>query len=115
MKNSMTMPAQQSGIEAALMGDQSGLPATLGEDFFNIAPDNQGEDIESQEAEPEFQQNLAEILDETTLDNIATDLLGKIEDDITSSEPWMDRIAKVMEQIGITDSESQEEPFPGSS
>lgn len=110
-----TTNPQTSGIEAALNGGQDGLSAVLPPDFFNISPDDQDEDIETQEADPDFQQNLAEVLDESVLDAIATDLLGKIEDDITSSEPWMDRIAEVMEQIGITDSESMEEPFPGSS
>ncbi len=111
---SPTQPSQ-GGIEAALGNGQDGLPPTLPPDFFNISPDDQGVDVETQEAMPDFQQNLADVLDESVLDMIATDLLGKIEDDITSSEPWMDRIAKVMEQIGITDSESMEEPFPGSS
>lgn len=70
---------------------------------------------DSQTQEPDFNENLAEFLDENMLDSMASELLDDISGDIEAREPWMDMIAKVKEQIGISDMSSYEEPFPGAS
>lgn len=79
-------------------------------DDFSDAPS-----FDSQSQDADFNENIAEYMDETMLDGMASELLEGIEADMDARQPWMDMIAKVKEQIGLSDESSYEEPFPGAS
>ena len=78
-----------------------------------------GDDAEMQELlqqqmlqEPDA--NLAEILDEEDLTDIAQDLISKYEDDRSGRQEWEDAYTEGLELLGIK-YEEREEPFRGSS
>lgn len=73
------------------------------------------EEFDEQTEDPNFQDNLAEELDESYLDKLASGFRGDIEDDETDRQPWMDMVSNVQEQIGIGEDSNYEEPFPGAS
>ena len=58
--------------------------------------------------------NLAEILDDSVLGEISSDLLSKIEEDIESRSEWEDALAKGLGLLGIN-YEERDEPFAGAS
>jgi hypothetical protein len=68
-------------------------------------------------AEPEpleapFDANLAEILDEQTLQSIASDLRYAIDEDKQSRRDWEDALTRGMDLLGIKD-EERTQPWPG--
>lgn len=56
-------------------------------------------DIEEEEGE--FDENLAEKLDEAVLSNIASDLMGLIDADVTARKDWADMYVKGLEVLGF--------------
>ena len=60
-----------------------------------------------------FEANLAEVLDEDELSNIASMILGKVEDDKSSRQEWMDTYVDGLELLGLK-YETKTEPFTGS-
>ena len=58
--------------------------------------------------------NLAEILSDSALGEISSDLLSKIEEDIESRSEWEDALAKGLGLLGIN-YEERDEPFAGAS
>ena len=58
-----------------------------------------------------FEANLAEVLDEDELGNIASMILGKVEDDKSSRQEWMDTYVDGLELLGLK-YETKTEPFP---
>ena len=61
--------------------------------------------------EGSFEENLAEILDETTLNKIAGRLLDDIEDDYLSRKDWEMGLKSAMEQLGLKWDAQKEFPF----
>ena len=64
--------------------------------------------------EIEFEGNLADIMDEGDLNDISSDLVGSIEDDLSAREDWEDTYKKGLEFLGMK-TEERTEPFEGSS
>ena len=58
--------------------------------------------------------NLAEVLDESILGTLSSDLISKVEEDKDSREDWEEAIAKGLTLLGIKYDE-RTEPFPGAS
>lgn len=109
-------------LEDLLGGELNAIPPmdTTGDidqdvpdDFLEITDDE--EEFDEQAEAPDFQENLAESLDDSYLDTIANELMGLVEDDLLTRQPWMDMIEKTKMMIGIGEDSSYEEPFPGSS
>lgn len=73
------------------------------------------EEFDMQAEDPSFQDNLAEGMSESYLDQLASEFRNEIDDDETDRKPWMDMISNVQEQIGIGEDSNYEEPFPGCS
>lgn len=67
--------------------------------------------------EPDFDQNLAEVLDDTYLDRLGQDVLEMIDADLESRRPWEDRFRRGLELVGLKDFVWQEgkSPFEGAS
>tara|TARA_R100001443_G_scaffold82102_1_gene89112 strand:+ start:543 stop:3032 length:2490 start_codon:yes stop_codon:yes gene_type:complete len=61
-----------------------------------------------------FDGNLADVIDEAELDRISSDLVGSIEDDLSSREDWEDTYKTGLEFLGMK-TEERTEPFEGSS
>ena len=61
-----------------------------------------------------FDANLAEFLEDDTLGEIATDLVGSYEDDLSSREDWEEAYTKGLDLLGIQDKE-RSTPFEGAS
>jgi len=96
---------------------QENVPGTgtyeLGEDgeMRPVAPED---DYMPAVSSDEFSVNLAESVDERVMDKISQDLLDAIDNDIESRGPWTDRFQRGFEMLGITESEMDDGPFPGS-
>jgi hypothetical protein len=107
--------------------DKSLNQAPMGLDFDQ--PEMEGEEspdmeieieIEDEDAEPEpeeeqesdFNDNLAEDLDEGVLTELAGDLLGEFDEDISSRKDWIQTYVDGLELLGMK-VEDRTEPWPG--
>lgn len=68
-------------------------------------------ELQSAEAAP-FDANLAEYMDEGDLTELATELLGSVEADVTSRKDWADTFVKGLEVLGFKH-EERTEPWEG--
>ena len=74
---------------------------------------NQDEGIDHLDsAEPSFDHNLAENMDENTLMSMSYDLLADIDEDIQSRKDWLDTYVKGLQLLGLK-YEERTEPWPG--
>jgi hypothetical protein len=116
-------PMEQMVVEALPEELQEALEVELPEDM-----DIQGEMTSAFEVDPrgnliplfeeeevivtEHQVNLAEVLDSSSLNTLANELLDAFEQDKDSRKDWLDVFTKGLELLGIK-TEEREEPFPG--
>jgi post-segregation antitoxin (ccd killing protein) len=102
--------------------DKSLNQAPLGLDFETPEMD-EGPDIEieiegdveveiEEEQESDFNDNLAEDLDEGVLTELAGDLLGEFDEDISSRKDWIQTYVDGLELLGMK-VEDRTEPWPG--
>ena len=64
------------------------------------------------EVSDEFNQNLAEVLDDSVLNSLASDLISDFEEDISSRKDWMQTYVDGLELLGMK-VEDRTEPWPG--
>ena len=69
-------------------------------------------EIEPGEEEDDFNENLAEVLDEGMLAELAGELIADFEDDINSRKDWMETYVEGLELLGMK-VEDRTEPWPG--
>ena len=67
-----------------------------------------------EEVDSEFDQNLAELIDEEDLNTISNDLIGDYKEDKSSREEWHDSYSKGLKLLGFN-YEERSQPFQGSS
>jgi len=70
--------------------------------------------VEVQAEQYDHNANLAEVLDDSILGELSSDLIGKVEEDRSSREDWEESIAKGLTLLGIN-YEERTEPFMGAS
>ena len=58
-------------------------------------------EVEEEEEDDEFSENLAEDMDEGALTELAGDLLGEFDDDISSRKDWMQTYVDGLELLGM--------------
>ena len=75
-------------------------------------PSEQGQEVLAEEYS--HTANLAEILDDSVLGELSSDLLSKCEEDLESRGEWEDALAKGLGLLGIN-YEERDEPFAGAS
>jgi hypothetical protein len=75
-------------------------------------PDAEEEEVEEEEEDDEFAENLAEDMDEDALSELASDLLGEFDDDISSRKDWMQTYVDGLELLGMK-VDDRTEPWPG--
>ena len=78
----------------------------------NIGIDGMEIEIDPDEDEGDFNDNLAEELDEGMLTELAGDLLGEFEEDISSRKDWIQTYVDGLELLGMK-VEDRTEPWPG--
>ena len=77
--------------------------------------DPDAEDVEEEveiDEDDEFSQNLAEDMDEDALTELASDLLGEFDDDISSRKDWMQTYVDGLDLLGMK-VDDRTEPWPG--
>ena len=76
----------------------------------------EGEDEEGDSPEEEvsesFDDNLAEIISDSQLTSLASNLLGEYEEDLSSRKDWLDTYVRGLKLLGLTH-EERTEPWPG--
>jgi len=107
--------AAPKGLEA--LADELDMPEIEIEiedpESVNIAMDGLEIEIEPKDEEDDdFNENLAEIMDEGALASISTDLLGDFQADTDSRKDWLDTYVDGIELLGLK-VEEQTEPWPG--
>jgi hypothetical protein len=78
----------------------------------NIGIDGMEIEIDPSEDEGDFNDNLAEELDEGMLTELAGDLLGEFDEDISSRKDWIQTYVDGLELLGMK-VEDRTEPWPG--
>lgn len=78
----------------------------------HIGVDGMEIELEPGEDEDEFNENLAEVLDESVLAELVGDLIGDYEDDIASRKDWIQTYVDGLELLGMK-VEDRTEPWPG--
>ena len=84
--------------------DPESVKIKTGDMEIELEPGDKGDD--------EFNQNLAEVLDEKELSSLANDLLSDFEDDISSRKDWIQTYVDGLELLGLK-IEDRTEPWPG--
>jgi hypothetical protein len=79
---------------------------TIGIDGMPILEIETGEEVE------DFSENLAEDMDETELQSLASELVSDYEDDVASRKDWMQTYVDGLELLGLK-IEERMEPWPG--
>ena len=101
-----------TGLEAMLgepdieieIEDPESVRIGLGDVEIKIEPDKESED--------DFDANLAEYIDDSTLSSLASDLLSDFDDDISSRKDWMQTYVDGLELLGMK-IEERAEPWEG--
>ena len=97
-------PPDMEGLEIEIE-DPERVTIGAGDMEIIIEPD---EDEENQK----FNENLAEVLDDGQLTELASDLLGDFDDDISSRKDWIQTYVDGLELLGLK-VEDRTEPWPG--
>ena len=110
------LPEDPMIAEAESLQNVIDLPAQPGVTEFDDGSAVVGEFEEEMAPKPEvpFDGNLADVIDEAELGRISSDLVGSIEDDLSSREDWEDTYKTGLEFLGMK-TEDRTEPFEGSS
>jgi post-segregation antitoxin (ccd killing protein) len=96
--------------EEDMMGQEPDIEIVI-EDPDHIGSEDEAESDAEAEDE-EFSSNLAENMDEGQLTELAGDLLGEFEEDISSRKDWMQTYVDGLELLGMK-VEDRTEPWPG--
>jgi hypothetical protein len=95
--------APEDDIEIEIEDPES-VSIRSGDTEIEIDPDEVDED--------EFNENLADVLDEGQLAELAGDLIGEFEEDISSRKDWMQTYVDGLELLGMK-VDDRTEPWPG--
>ena len=109
------------GVEKGLtlpLGDVEDVPPFAEEDI-EVELEDDGSAVvdfmpEAQTPETGFQDNLAEVLEDSSLSKLASDLVGLYEEDKESRSEWYTAFAKGLDLLGIKQ-EERTQPFEGAS
>ena len=80
-----------------------------------IVPDDEASTegaVPEENNSPEFDENLAEVLPESVLQTLGSDLIKDVEDDERSRKEWLDTYIKGLQLLGLK-YEERSEPWPG--
>ena len=106
--------AAPQGLASLNAQDESPIEIEI-EDPESVRIGMDGLEIEitpDKESEDDFDANLAEYLDEQTLETLSSDLLGDFNDDVNSRKDWMQTYVDGLELLGLK-IEERSEPWEG--
>jgi hypothetical protein len=103
MRQGMLAGANEPEIEIEIE-DPERVSIEAGGMEITLVPDETGSD--------EFNQNLAEVLDEEFLQGMAEDLVSEYEEDVSSRKDWIQTYVDGLELLGLK-LEDRTEPWPG--
>lgn len=69
-------------------------------------------EIEPEEGDDEFNENLAEVIDDKELTSLANDLIADVDNDVSSRKDWIQTYVDGLELLGLK-IEERTEPWPG--
>ena len=98
-------------LDLSQMSDEPAIEIEI-EDPESVSISLDGLEIDLMPEETEFDANLAELIDESELQKISSDLLGQVDDDINSRKDWADMFVKGLEVLGMK-YEERAEPWLG--
>jgi len=98
-------------LDLSQMSDEPAIEIEI-EDPESVSISLDGLEIDLMPEETEFDANLAELIDESELEKISSDLLGQVDDDINSRKDWADMFVKGLEVLGMK-YEERAEPWLG--
>jgi len=105
------------GAGGQMMPEEDSLDIEL-DDGQELLPEGiemmDGEDVEVEAEEYDHGANLAEVLDDSVLGELSSDIQSKFREDVESREDWEEAIAKGLGLLGIN-YEDRSEPFLGAS
>jgi len=105
------------GAGGQMMPEEDSLDIEL-EDTQELLPEgielSDGEDVEVEAEEYDHAANLSEVLDDSVLGDLSSDIRAKFREDLESREDWEEAIAKGLGLLGIN-YEDRSEPFLGAS
>jgi hypothetical protein len=106
--------AIDKALNQAPLGLPFGLPEMEEASDLEIVIDlgEDEEESDAEEEEDEFAANLAEDMDEKALTELASDLLGEFDEDISSRKDWIQTYVDGLELLGMK-VEDRTEPWPG--
>jgi hypothetical protein len=81
-------------------------------DSVSLAMDGMELEIDPSEDEGDFNENLADILDEGQLAELAGDLVGEFDEDVSSRRDWIQTYVDGLELLGLK-VQDRTEPWPG--
>ena len=96
------------GLDALLVDTEE--PIVEEEIVVDIGDEDEA--LDTVEEDDEFSENLAEYLSEGELAQLASDLIGDVEDDISSRKDWIQTYVDGLELLGLK-IEDRMEPWPG--
>jgi hypothetical protein len=102
-------------LDPEMMGDEPALEITI-EDPESVEIGVDGKPIlqieKSEDDEEDFDENLAEIINEEALETLANDLTSDFEDDVSSRKDWIQTYVDGLELLGLK-IEERSEPWEG--
>ena len=108
--------AVDKALNPAPLGLLSALPAEpeMDADIEVVIEDDDAEESEGDEgaADEEFNENLAETIDDKELEQLIGDLLGDFEDDLSARKDWVQTYVEGLDLLGMK-IEERTEPWPG--
>jgi hypothetical protein len=111
------MVEQSMGAGGQMMPEEDSLDIEL-EENMEMMPEGveliDDEELEVEAEEYDHAANLAEVLDDSVLGELSSDLRDKFREDVESREDWEEAIAKGLGLLGIN-YEDRSEPFLGAS
>ena len=114
------MAVEKTILDSMLQGE--GTEVEVPELMEDILPENiviEGEEDEAlidivPDPVEEFNENLAEVINETDLNTLAINLISDFEEDEESRREWLETFTKGLDLLGIK-TEDRTQPFPGAS
>ena len=101
------------GLDSLVMDDMPAIEIEIeNPDGVILGIDGMEIDLMPEDSEGDFDENLAEVMDEGELQKIAGDLVGLIDADIASRKEWVDMYVKGLDVLGMK-YEERTEPWTG--
>jgi hypothetical protein len=101
------------GLDSLIADDSPAIEIEIeNPEGVKIGMDGLEIDLMPEEVEEDFDENLAEVMDEGELQKIASDLVGMVEADIASRKDWVDMYVKGLDVLGMK-YEERTEPWNG--